>query len=291
MTAIQTETPLLLSPAEALSKQQSGEALIIDVRDGDDYAADHIAGAFSLPQIFYHLSTTTDEELQQSAELFEQLFQIAGVTPETMVVLYEDGLASRFGGSFRGWWWMNFFGHDKVTVLDGGYKAWKEAGLPTDAEAVERPRSDFKVQMDESLLARRDDVVAAMDADDVVLLDNRDACEWYGESSSPYDTPEKDFSPRRGRIPGAKWVEWTRLMDDTDSPTFREPNEIRGIMAEAGISPDDDVIIYCFKGSRASNTFAALRSAGFTKLRNYLGSWYEWSVDPELPIEPGSRDD
>ena len=279
---------LLVSPTEALDLQKQG-ALIIDVRDGDDYKTEHIAGAVSIPQIFYHLSTTTDEELTQSKVVFEELFRRVGVTSETLVILYEDGFASRFGGSFRGWWWLNFFGHDKVVVLDGGYTAWKAAELPVDDAVVPRERSDFQIQLNDSVLARKDDVLAAIDDENVILLDNRDAVEWYCEGSSPYDKPGEDFSPRRGRIPGATWVEWTELMDDSDSPTFKSAEEIRSIMSENGITPEDDVIIYCFKGSRASNTFAALKSAGFHKLRNYLGSWYEWAADDSLPIEVGGR--
>ena len=105
------------------------------------------------------------------------------------------------------------------------------------------------------------------------------------EGVHTYDADGKDFSPRRGRIPNARWVEWYSLLDSTDTPTFKSVDEITAIMAEQGISKDDDVIIYCFKGSRASNTFAAMKMAGFTKLRNYLGSWYEWSADESLPIE------
>ena len=288
MTTTATEN-YMVTPSEALALQQSGEALIIDVRDGDDYKKDHVAGAISIPQIFYHLSTTTDADLKEACEAFEYLFSKAGVTSDTLVILYEDGLASRFGGSFRGWWWLNFFGHSKAAVMDGGYKAWKDDELPVDDVVPRSQPSDFKIELDMDLLARKDDVLAAIDKDDVVLLDNRDACEWFCENSSPYDTPDKDFSPRRGRIPGATWVEWTRLMDDSESPTFRSPEEIRAIMSEAGIQLEDDIIIYCFKGSRASNTFAALKSAGFTKLRNYLGSWYEWAPDESLPIEVGSR--
>ena len=279
----------LLSPDTALDCQQDG-ALIVDVRDPADYDQDHIAGAVNIPKMFYHLSTTTDKEIQESSKLFEGLFRNAGITSDTFVILYEDGMASRFGGSFRGWWWLNFFGHSNAAVIDGGYKAWKEAELPVDQIHVTPDPSNFSVQLNPSILARQADVLAAIESEDVVLLDNRDAVEWFCEASSPYDEPGKDFSPRRGRIPGAVWVEWTRLMDESDSPTFKSPEEIREIMAKSDVYPDDDVIIYCFKGSRASNTFAALHYAGFTKLRNYLGSWYEWSVDESLPIEVGTRE-
>lgn len=279
----------LLSPKEAQALQASGEALIVDVRDGDDYTSSHVAGAVSMPQIFYHLSTTTTEELEQSRALFEELFAAAGITSDKLVILYEDGLASRFGGSFRGWWWFSFFGHENAAVLDGGFKGWVEAGLPVDDVPVIPERSDFKAELNMDILALKEDVIAAIEDESVVLLDNRDAVEWYCEGSSPYDTPDVDFSPRRGRIPGAVWVEWTELMTKSESPTFRSPEEIREVMSAAGIKPEDDIIIYCFKGSRASNTFAALQSAGFTKLRNYLGSWYEWSAIESLPIEVGSR--
>ena len=286
---VEVSASRLLSPKEVQTLQASGEALVVDVRDADDYAAAHIAGAVSIPQIFYHLSTTTPEELEESKQLFQDLFRAAGITGDELVVLYEDGLASRFGGSFRGWWWLCLFGHENAAVLDGGFKAWQEAGLPVDDVPVTPEPSSFEAGFNGEILAFKQDVLDAIGDDTVALLDNRDAVEWYCEQSSPYDTPDEDFSPRRGRIPGATWVEWTRLMTEDESPTFRSPEEIREIMATAGLGPDDDIIIYCFKGSRASNTFAALRSAGFTKLRNYLGSWYEWAAIESLPIETGSR--
>lgn len=279
---------ILLSPAEALQRQTDG-ALIIDVRDAEDYKNEHIAGAVSIPQMFYHLSKTADEDLEEAKGVFQDLFRKAGVTSETLVILYEDGFKSRFGGSFRGWWWLNFFGHSNAAVLDGGYKAWKSDGLPVDDTEVVPASSDFEITIDESVLARKQEVLDAINDPNVILLDNRDAREWFCEGSSPYDTPEEDFSPRRGRIPGATWLEWNDLMDDSDSPTFRSPEEIREIMKSHGMEPESDIIIYCFKGSRASNTFAALKYAGFTKLRNYLGSWYEWAADDSLPIETGTR--
>ena len=139
----ETET-YLVSAAETLELQKSDDALVIDVRDEDDYKKSHITGAVNIPQIFYHLSTTTDEELLEAKTIFEELFCRAGVTSDTLVILYEDGMASRFGGSFRGWWWLNYFGHEKVAVLDGGFRSWEEEKLPTDDKPVPRTRSDFQ---------------------------------------------------------------------------------------------------------------------------------------------------
>ncbi|MCG8670408.1 MAG: sulfurtransferase [Pseudomonadales bacterium] len=277
---------ILLSASDVKTMLDSGEdILVIDVRDGEEYGKEHISGAVSVPDIFYHLSTTSTDGLSETYQKFEEILSEVGLKPGQKAVLYEDGLTTRFGSSCRGWWLLNHLGHDNVAILDKGMAAWKEQGFPTDNEIVEITPSDFKVEVNNSILATMEDVLAAIEDDSVILLDNRDAREWFAEGSSPYDADGVDFSPRRGRIPTARWVEWYQLMDDSDIPTFKSADDITEILAEQGIGKDDDIIIYCFKGSRASNTFAALKMAGFTKLRNYLGSWYEWSADDSLPIE------
>ena len=105
------------------------------------------------------------------------------------------------------------------------------------------------------------------------------------ESSSPYG---KDFCPRKGRIPGAVWIEWYRMMKPTaEGPMFKSPAEILAECASVGITPDTPVVLYCFKGARASNTLVALKEAGIKDVSLYFGSWNEWSRDPALPIEEG----
>jgi len=100
----------------------------------------------------------------------------------------------------------------------------------------------------------------------------------------------EDIAPRKGRIPGAKWIEWYDFMDRSLAiPAFKSTQEIQSICAAQGIYPDDEIIIYCFKGARASNTYVALKEACFKKLRVYFGSWNEWSRYPQLPIEEGPR--
>lgn len=277
---------ILLSAEELKELIDQGEdLLVIDVRDAADYAEEHISGAVSVPDFFYHLTTTSTDELEATYAKFEEMLSKVGLKAGQKAVLYEDGLTTRFGGSCRGWWILNYLGHTNAAILDKGFSNWKAMGLPVDSETVEITESEFKVSINTDIIAMKDEVLAAIEDPKVTLLDNRDAREWYCEGSSPYDADGKDFSPRRGRIPGAKWVEWYSLMDSTDAPTFKSASEITDILAEQGITKDDDIIIYCFKGSRASNTLAALKMAGFTKLRNYLGSWYEWSADDALPIE------
>ncbi len=111
-------------------------------------------------------------------------------------------------------------------------------------------------------------IVALNNPGTVKLLDNRDKIEWIGKSSSPYGV---DYAPRKGRIPGATWIEWYDFLErDGAIPYFKTVEEIREICARHGLYPQDDIIIYCFKGARASNTFVALKEAGFNKVRNLL---------------------
>jgi thiosulfate/3-mercaptopyruvate sulfurtransferase len=131
----------------------------------------------------------------------------------------------------------------------------------------------------------KDDMLAALADDGIVKLDVRDVDEWIGTSSSPYGP---DFAPRKGRIPGAKWLEWYRLMKPTATgPMFKARDELLAELHTVGVTPETPVYLYCFKGARASNSLIALREAGVRDVRMYFGSWNEWSRDPALPIESG----
>ena len=135
------------------------------------------------------------------------------------------------------------------------------------------------------MMIDRDAMLAAVGDDSIVKLDVRDVDEWVGASSSPYGP---DFCPRKGRIPGAKWLEWYRMMKPTAAgPMFKAPDEIMAEAHTAGIGRDTPVYLYCFKGARASNTLVALKEAGVKDVRMYFGSWNEWSRDESLPIESG----
>jgi len=60
---------------------------------------------------------------------------------------------------------------------------------------------------------------------------------------------------------------------------------MRGLLRESGVDPDSEIVPYCHRGARSANTYYALKHAGLPKVRNYIGSWHEWSSRPELPVE------
>jgi thiosulfate/3-mercaptopyruvate sulfurtransferase len=275
---------IIYTPGEVRQMQIDTDSIIvIDVRDKEDFAKAHIPGAINMPEMFTTLSMTDDAGLQEMEAVLVPLIRQAGITHEKTVIIYEDSLNTRYGGSCRGYFQLTLFGHQDVGILDGGLSQWQLEGLPVTSDYVEPTPSNFQVRLERSFFATLDDVKKAIYTGDVKLLDNRDEDEWRGISSSPYGV---DFAPRKGRIPGSRWVEWYNFMESQDGIShFKSPESIRAICAQVGLYTNDDIIIYCFKGARASNTYIALKMAGFKNLRNYYGSWNEWSRDPELPID------
>ena len=277
-------TKILYSPLEVNQLRNSQAAVIIDVRDADDYAKGHIPGAVNLPELFSTLSMTTPEGLQELENTLKPLFRKAGISRDKIAIFCEDNLGSRFGGSCRGYFQLTFLGHPNAGILDGGLDQWKAEGYPLNTEPVMQHHSEFETSLQRHCLATVDDILKALDHPDIKLLDNRDKEEWLGISSSPAGYYPADFLPRKGRIPGARWIEWHHFMESIDGITrFKSPGQILAICAQAGLYPDDEIIIYCFKGARAANTYIALKLAGFKHLRNYYGSWNEWSRNASLP--------
>lgn len=275
-------SPVLISPTELAALIGTEPMVLIDTRDADTYAAGHIPGAVNLREIFTFLATSTAEGLQELKSTFAGHFGAVGLSGKETAVFYEDALNSGYGQSCRGYYLLTWLGYPKIKVVNGGYSAWKAAGLPVSTEAVAPVPATFPDAPTADVMLTKDQVKAALGTK-TVLLDVRDVDEWTGESSSPYG---KDFAPRKGRLPGAKWIEWYRFMKPGSmGPQIKSPLEVQAECATAGIAPSDTVYLYCFKGARASNTFLALKQAGFTDVRMYFGSWNEWSRDPALPIE------
>jgi thiosulfate/3-mercaptopyruvate sulfurtransferase len=276
-------TQVLYSSTQANKRLEAGDAIFVDVRDAEEYQKGHIPGSVNIPEMFTTLSMTTPEGLQEMQDIFTPLLRNAGINHDQSVIVYEDCLHTRYGGSCRGYFQLRLFGHQDVGILDGGLSQWLADGYPVTSEVSTTIASEFEPILNMECLATLEDMVAAVDDPNIKLLDNRDADEWRGLSSSPYGP---DFTPRKGRIPGARWVEWYEFMDtDQEIPHFKSAEEIRAICAQVGLDVDDNIIIYCFKGARASNTHLALQIAGFTNVRNYYGSWNEWSRRLDLPID------
>jgi thiosulfate/3-mercaptopyruvate sulfurtransferase len=276
----------LVTPAELQMMIDAKQAVIIDTRDPESFAAGHIAGAVNMHDIFTYLATSDASGMAELKEKFAAEFAAAGLDGAKTAVIYEASMASGFGQSCRGYYLLSFLGYPNVKVMHGGFAAWLAAGMPVTTEVSAPQPGGFEIDpAAASIMMDAEDMKAAMADEKAVILDVRDIDEWIAESSSPYG---KDFCPRKGRIPGAVWIEWYRMMKPTaEGPMIKSKAEVLAECATVGITEDTPVKLYCFKGARASNTFLALKEAGIKDVAIYFGSWNEWSRDPSLPIEEG----
>jgi thiosulfate/3-mercaptopyruvate sulfurtransferase len=276
----------LITPMQLKEMAESLPTVIIDTRSPDAYEQGHIPGAVNIHDIFTFLATSSREGLTELQGKFAEAFGKAGLSGEEIAVVYEESMTTGFGQSCRGYFLLQFLGYPKAAVLHGGYQAWLAEDMETTTAVPSPAPKTFPVdESAASVMLTWEDMLEAVEKDDIVKLDVRDVDEWVGTSSSPYGI---DFCPRKGRIPGAVWLEWYRMMKPGEvAPVFKSKEELQAECDTVGINPDSTVYLYCFKGARASNTFIALKEAGVKDVRMYFGSWNEWSRNPDLPIEEG----
>jgi thiosulfate/3-mercaptopyruvate sulfurtransferase len=267
---------LLIKPTDLLTQLRNDNAVVLDTRTPEEYAAGHVPSAVHLPGVYdYLLTDTRAAGLEEFHRVLADLFSAAGLTGNERVVFYENGTGMRCA---RGWWLLRYAGHDNVVVLHGGLNGWVSAGGVTTTQVIARPRTDFTVRPRSELMATADDIMAQQGQHDLLVLDVRRLEEYLGTIF------RQECCPRSGRIPGCLWFEWERVLSET---TFKPLDEMQAELTSAGITPDKHIVVYCHRGARSSNTFIALKMLGYPHVRNYIGSWHEWSNRPELPLENG----
>ena len=209
-------------------------------------------------------------------EQFAAVMGALGVGNDTRVVLYDaDGM----GWAARVWWMLRWIGFDRAALLDGGLKAWTEAGLPLSAEPVSRPARQLTAAVRPALIADRDEVLAAIGDESVTIIDSLPEAHYRGEMA---------LYARPGHIPGAVNVSVFSLFDETGR--YRSRDELEWLF---DMSREARAITYCGGGIAASANAFIMTRLGFSNVAVYAASLQEWAADPDNPLEtgPGSRKD
>ncbi len=214
---------------------------------------------------------------------FESLMRRLGATPETLIVFYGD--KNNWWASYA-FWVFQLFGHANVRIMDGGRLKWQLEGRELSRELPSFVATSYKAHErdDTRIRAFRDDVLTHV-RDRRPLIDVRSPEEFSGARLHMPDYPNEG-ALRGGHIPGAANVPWARAIRPEDG-TFKSAEELRAIYeGEKGLRPDDDVVVYCRIGERSSHTWFVLSYLlGYTRVRNYDGSWTEWGNLVGVPIE------
>lgn len=245
--------------------------IIVDTRPAESFAQGHIPGAIHLDLWGFSLIDTDEAPRRAFLWMIHHVLEQRGISADRPAVIYEDNSGIR---AARVFWFLEYFGHPDVRVLDGGFAAWVDARLPVTRDAVAPKPVEWKAVAQPQRAAGWKDVALRLDSSDAVMLDTRSDDEYTGRVAR---------ARRGGAIPGAAHVEWTRNL--ADNGAFRSDEELRAMYARAGVTPDKEVIAYCQGGYRAAHGYLALRLLGYPRVRNYLGSWKEWGDREELPIE------
>ena len=251
----------------SLSKPDEGERL---------YKESHILGAYYFDlekQLSAPVSKHGGRHPLPDIEKFRHEIEQAGIDNTKTVVAYDGGegaFASRF------WWLLTYIGHDKVYVLNGGFKGWVEAGYPTTKEVPKPESAQYKVSIRKEMLATYEEIkeIVANKKKSPILIDSREKARYLGK--------EEPIDKIPGHIPGAINKFWA---EGLENGFFKGSEEQKKRFAE--LDQKEPIIVYCGSGVTATPNYIALKMAGYQNVKLYAGSYSDWVSYSDNPVEKG----
>jgi thiosulfate/3-mercaptopyruvate sulfurtransferase len=242
------------------------------------YAEAHIPGA-----IGFDWRKDLQDQVKRDflgPEEFGALFGSRGISNDHTIVLYGD--RNNWFAAYT-YWYLKYYGHDHVKLVNGPREKWIAEGRPTTRELPDHPPATFTAKPgDDAIRAKRDEVLRAL-GDSEVLVDVRSPQEFSGEliAMAGY---EQEGAQRGGHIPGAKSIPWAQAV--REDGTFKSADELRELYGGKGVLSGAPIIAYCRIGERSAHTWFVLHELlGEDDVRNYDGSWTEWGNLVDVPIE------
>jgi len=242
----------------------------------EPYKDAHIPGA-----VFWNISADLllpDLRMNLNATAVEKLLSRSGITNEMTVVAY---------GSYPGtgawiFWLLKLFGHQDVRVLNGGHQKWIAESRPVTTELSTFAPTQYRAKpLDVNLRVLHEEVQASINRPEQVVLDVRTIQEYRGEH---FLMKPPQGMEQAGHISGSVHVE--HLLTLNEDGTFKSFDELQALYSSKGVTSDKEVFPYCAIGGRSGCTWFVLKYLlGYPNVRNYDGSWNEWSCLPNVPIE------
>ena len=243
-----------------------------------DFRAGHVPGAqlFSIDDAS-DASSPLPHTVPPAAQFAEVVSRL-GISSGDHVIVY-DGSGTNFSAP-RAWWMFRAFGHDAVSLLDGGLSAWKAAGGAIETgDPAAIASGMFTAVLRPAMLRSAAGVLEAKTTGEAQVVDMRSRGRFEGIEAEPRP------GLRGGHIPGSRNVPYATLVNERGQ--LRSDTELRAVLERAGIDVRRPVIATCGSGVTACSLLLALHVLGITDAALYDGSWTDWGQREELPVETG----
>lgn len=270
--------PRLVENKELLNVTNHPAVRVIDMRNSmPDYLKGHLPDA-----VFFHSENlqVPDKGVPGQAPDRIALERLLGdslsLSNTTWVILYSE--KSNANATFLAWT-LDFLGHKRVGILNGGWEKWASERLPVTQNYPSAPPKKFFGKVIRETLAEKKWIFDRLTAKNLLILDVRPPKQYSGEEGEEV---------RRGHIPGAKNLQWETTLEGEEVKLWRKKEDLEKYFAESGVTRDKEVVVYCRTGKKASHLYFTLKYVlGFPRVRLYRGSWIEWSGDKTLPVKTG----
>jgi thiosulfate/3-mercaptopyruvate sulfurtransferase len=277
----------LVSPAWLSENLDDNKLVIIDLRNKIDegsyetFLEGHIPGAIHSDYLIdgWRVGRDGVVGLLPEAEQFQSLARRLGVSDNTHVVVVPAGVSSTdFGSAARAYWTFKVFGHDNVSILDGGFAAWRDfalAKIETGAFIAPEP-GNFVARFNPEFYIGTSDVAAfAANPGQALLVDGRTDEQFYAGGKHPK-------AAKAGRIPSAVLMDHDKAYSP-EGNRLKSRDELSEIYRNLG---DKTIVSYCNTGHwAATNWFVMSEILGQKNVKLYDGSMVEWTANTDLPLD------
>jgi thiosulfate/3-mercaptopyruvate sulfurtransferase len=236
------------------------------------YLNTHIPGAifFDIEELSDH--TTPLPHMLPTPEAFSRSMSALGISNDSTIVVYEqEGVFS----APRAWWTLRTFGAQHIYLLDGGLRAWTEAGLPTESGPVHRPPATFHATLDQEAVKNLSQLKDKI-TNHQQILDARSAARFNGTAPEPRPGLSSGHMPRATNIPFTELVEDGRL---------KPAEKLRDLFLAKQVDLEQPITTTCGSGVTAAVIALGLEIVGAPKVSLYDGSWAEYAQQPDSVIE------
>lgn len=252
--------------------------VVIDVRGKAAYAfGGHIPGAVHATwHEFSDPNAVAKGLLDPDIGRLERKLRALGIHEDREIVVYSNPF-DNWGDEGRMFWMLQYLGHARLRILDGGWVKWVAEERRYEHGTVIPEPGTFRAIPEAGLLVVKDELkkLVKRPHPETAIVDARSLEEYAGK--------EVQGIPRPGHIPSAINVPWNGFLNADG--TVKNLDVIKKSLEEKGLHPGQEVICYCTGGVRSAWLYFVLRLAGYERVRNYPGSWWEWSRDFAAPVE------